>query len=225
MEAELDKNKQPGRKPKNAESSYGIYVLLGLFIVVVLIGLMMTQGGGQTPTTTNPALAGDSSAQAQFEAGNQFFRQGDLQKAVEAYQKTIELDPANQGAYVNLGVAYYQQEKFDLAEAQYRKALELKPDDGEVAYNLGALYLQQALVKGDAPDQAGLAKAVKQLEQAIYLAPHLSEPLFSLGVAYKGLGQNDKAIESFQKFLSQKPADNVAMQEAERYLKELQVKE
>ncbi len=187
-----------------------------LLLLIILSSLVACSGG-----QSNGAVVSDGSSKSQFEAGNEYFRQGNLEKAVEAYQKTIELDPTNQGAYVNLGVAYYQQEKFDLAEAQYRKALELKPDDGEVAYNLGALYLQQALMKGDPPDQAGLAKAVKQLEQAIYLAPHLAEPLFSLGVAYRGLGQKDKAMEAFQKFLDQKPKDETAAKEAERYLKEL----
>jgi Flp pilus assembly protein TadD len=206
-------------KQKDVNSSYSLYLLLGLFILVIVVGLVITRGGAGS--NVNNAAVSDGSSKSQFDAGNEYFRQGNLEKAVEAYQKTIELDPTNQGAYVNLGVAYYQQEKFDLAEAQYRKALELKPDDGEVAYNLGALYLQQALMKGDPPDQAGLAKAVKQLEQAIYLAPHLAEPLFSLGVAYRGLGQKDKAIETFQKFLDQKPKDSTAVQEAGRYLKEL----
>lgn len=196
---------------------------LSLMVIVLLIVGLSACGSGQSAQVSGEAASG--SAASEFEAGNQYFQAGQLDEAITAYKRTIELDPNYQAAYVNLGVAYYQQEKFDLAEAQYRKALELNPNDGEVAYNLGALYLQQALVKGDPVDSAAFERAIEQLEQASRLMPDLAEPHFSLGVAYQRLGETEKAIQSFETFLDQTPQDPTAIQEARRYLNELQAEE
>lgn len=207
-------------KPKSSQTKLSpVFFVVGAIALLLLFFLAYW---GAASSTGISSSAGSSSAETEFEAGNDFFQAGEVAKAVEAYKRAIVLRPSHQAAYVNLGVAYYQQEEFDLAEAQYRKALELKPDDGEVAYNLGALYLQQALLKGEPPDQPAYSKAVKQLEQALYLAPDLAEPHFSLGVAYQGVAENQKAIEAFQKFLDLNPVDQRAVQEAQRYLANLQ---
>ncbi|MCB0208733.1 MAG: tetratricopeptide repeat protein [Anaerolineae bacterium] len=174
----------------------------------------------ELPPTDDPLPTEDNTAEGQFRLGNQFYEAGQLNKAVEAYQKAIALDPEYQGAYANLGVTYYQQQKFELAASQYEKALELNPQDGEVAYNLGALYLQQALTEGPSPDNDLLAKAVVQLQHALEISPDLAEPHFTLGVAYFFLEDKDKATEAFENYLA-RGSDPQAQQEAQNYLQQL----
>lgn len=177
-------------------------------------------------TTDEPAPTGspppteEITAEGQFRLGNQFYEAGQLDEAVEAYQKAIELDPEYQGAYANLGVTYYQQQEFTLAASQYEKALELNSEDGEVAYNLGALYLQQALMESALPDVDLLDKSVTQLQKALEISPDLAEPHFTLGVAYFFLEEQEKAVEAFEAYLAS-GTDPKAQEEAERYLQEL----
>lgn len=174
---------------------------------------------GQLTAPEAAAQANPDSAQVQFELGNSYVNAGQWQKALAAYQKTVELDPNYQAAYANMGVVYYQLEQLDLAALQYKKALELDPRDGEVAYNLGALYLQQALVNSNPPDPDLLKQAVDQLQSVIELDPNLAEPYFSLGVAYSVLNQKEKAIQAFETFLTRyKGQDPRASQEAQHYL-------
>lgn len=212
----------PNKKEKSVNSQTQLSPIFVVVGAIALLLLLFLAYWGVSSSVGSSGRLGSSSAETEFEAGNDFFQAGQLAEAVEAYKRAIALRPGHQAAYVNLGVAYYQQEEFDLAEAQYRKALELNPNDGEVAYNLGALYLQQALLKGEPPDQPAYNKAVEQLEQALYLAPDLAEPHFSLGVAYQGVAENQKAIEAFQKFLDLNPVDQRAVEEAQRYLANLQ---
>ena len=160
-----------------------------------------------------------TTAEEFFQEGNTFAQSAQLQNAVSAYQKAIELDPEYQAVYANLGVVYYQLEQLDLAAQQYEKALELNPDDGEVTYNLGALNLQRALISGTDPDPELMAQAISLLERALELSPGLAEPYFSLGVAYIAQDNKEKAIESFQSFLEKDSGnDPRASQEAQRYL-------
>ena len=180
------------------------------------------QAAGNTSPIETPLPVVDDTAEDQFRLGNEYYETGQLDQAVEAYQKAIEMDPEYQGAYANLGVTYYQQQKFDLAASQYEKALELDPTDGEVAYNLGALYLQQALTVDASPDPNLLNKSVTQLEQALEISPNLAEPHFTLGVAYFFLADKQKATEAFETYLSMSGGnDTIAKEEAERYLQEL----
>lgn len=165
------------------------------------------------------AQANPDSADAQFELGNSYVRAGQLDQALEAYRRVVELNPDYQAAYANMGVVYYQLQQLDLAAMQYKKALELDPDDAEVAYNLGALYLQQALSNGNQPDSELLDQAIIQLKAAMEQNPDLAEPHFSLGVAYNALNQPEEAIRAFETFLDlDSGQDPRARQEAERYL-------
>jgi tetratricopeptide (TPR) repeat protein len=205
--------------------SLGWRLVVGVVAVIIIAALAIPFLAGQSSGTDDGVAtstqASSKSAEEQFEAGNAHYEAGRWDEAVAAYQQAIESDPGYQAAYANLGVTYYQLQQFDLAAFQYEKALELDPNDGEVAYNLGALYLQQALITGQT-DRELLSTAITQLERAKEMTPELAEPYFSLGVAYLALDQNDEAVQSFETFLSlASTTDPQAVQEAERYLRDL----
>ena len=52
------------------------------------------------------------------------YEQGQLEEAIAAYQKAINLDSSNANAYFNLAIALEKQGKIEPAIATYRQALQ-----------------------------------------------------------------------------------------------------
>lgn len=67
-------------------------------------------------------------------------QKGDLSKAIEYYQKAINLDPTAASIYNDLGVAYEIQAKFSEAEDMYLRSISIDPNFLAPYFNLGILY-------------------------------------------------------------------------------------
>ena len=63
----------------------------------------------------------------------------DIEPAIEAFRKQIEINPYDQYVYDNLGHAYVEQQKFAEAEAAFQKQLEVNPLDQYAPASLGSL--------------------------------------------------------------------------------------
>jgi Flp pilus assembly protein TadD len=112
-------------------------------------------------------------------------RQDDL--AVSAFQKQIEVNPYDEYAYNNLGRVYWNDRKYDDAVKAFNKQLENNPLDKFAHANLGVMYAEWH--KYDL--------AVPELEKAASLTPDSAELQVSLGDAYLNLGQDEKALATF----------------------------
>ncbi len=64
----------------------------------------------------------------------------DPQRAAEAYDRALALDPDNVDAYVNLGRLLQMEGSLDAARRQYRLALERAPDHQLAMFNLGTSF-------------------------------------------------------------------------------------
>lgn len=81
------------RKPTHESNPYRIAILLGILLVLLLV-LRNLNTGTITPLflpTSTPTRTMDSFA----EEGETYFGSGDLEKAIEAYQQAVALDPTN----------------------------------------------------------------------------------------------------------------------------------
>jgi Flp pilus assembly protein TadD len=112
-------------------------------------------------------------------------RQDDL--AITAFQKQIEVNPYDEFAYNNLGRAYWTERKYDDAVKAFNKQLENNPLDKFAHANLGAMYSEWH--KYDL--------AVPELEKAASLTPDDAGLQVTLGDAYLNLGQDQKALATF----------------------------
>ena len=65
---------------------------------------------------------------------------GEHAKGMEIFKEAIGIDPDNNAAYNNLGLALAAQGKVEEAIAAHREAIRLKPDLAESHYNLGTIY-------------------------------------------------------------------------------------
>jgi len=187
-----------------------IWVLATAFSVALLLAAVVAGcGGDSTPESTETVLSADQ----QFDQGNVYYQQGDLDNAAAAFEAALSLQPSHLGSLTNLGVVYYQQERLDEAAAQFETGLKVDRSDAQLHYLLGAARLQQGR----------LEDAEKSFVQAQSLQPDLPEVHYGLGALYKLQGRTDEAISAFERFLQLGPAqDPQAAEEARRQLQELQ---
>ncbi|MCZ7380032.1 MAG: tetratricopeptide repeat protein [Candidatus Methanoperedens sp.] len=79
-------------------------------------------------------------AEGHFIKGYAYYSARKFDKAIEDYNKAIELNPKLAEAYNNRGVVYIYIKEFDKAIKDYNKAIELDPKYAEAYNNRGAVY-------------------------------------------------------------------------------------
>jgi Flp pilus assembly protein TadD len=130
-----------------------------------------------------------------FNLGVQFYNQREFLKAIQSYQKVIELDPTYIEAYNNLGIIYQEIGNFDRAFGAYQKSIEINPQYEKGHNNLGILFY----LKGRNEE------ALEAFQKALAINSNNIESHINLGVLYKKQGLLNKAIESYQKALDINP--------------------
>jgi tetratricopeptide (TPR) repeat protein len=148
--------------------------------------------------------------------GNIFFKLGDYENSIMAYEKVMDIGPKDALSYYNLGCAYSAMKDLDKAEENWKIAIshekvrtvkrkeEVSKD--ELAWTvtvfkssvpasaheaLGRLYLKKKQIE----------KALEHFEKAVVLEPEKPELYYEIGKIQ--LDQNDtkKAIQSFERYL------------------------
>jgi len=132
-------------------------------------------------------------------------RQEALDKAIEAYQKVLELTPADAAYHNNFGLVLARAGRLEEAQAELKKAAELNPADaGKYYYNLGAV-----LVNTGKQDEA-----MKAFKMAIDADPTYANAWFQYGMsllAKAKIGEDGSIIppegtkEALQKYLELAP--------------------
>lgn len=131
----------------------------------------------------------------QFNLGVDFYRQREILKAIQAYQRVIELDPTYAEAYNNLGIIYQEIGDFNKALEAYQKSVEVNPRYEKAYNNLGILFYLK-----DRYD-----RSIEAFQMALAINSNNIESLINLGTLFKKQGQVDKAIECYQKALTINP--------------------
>jgi len=131
----------------------------------------------------------------QFNLGVQFYNQREFSKAIQAYQKVIELDSTYVEAYNNLGIIYQMIGDVDRAFGAYQKSTEINPRYEKGYNNLGILLF----LKGRYEEALG------SFQKALAVNPNNIEAHINLGILFKKKGESEKAIESYQKALAINP--------------------
>jgi tetratricopeptide (TPR) repeat protein len=158
--------------------------------------------------------AQESPAAAAFLEGAAAQQRGDLERAVEAYRRAIEIEPRFAEAHANLGAVLARLGRYEEAVASDERALAINAKLTAARLNLGlAHYRAGALSAAVAAFQAvhaaepsllqarqllGLvlvelgrdADAIPHLEASVQAAPDEPAVLFALGRAYSRLGDS-----------------------------------
>jgi tetratricopeptide (TPR) repeat protein len=121
--------------------------------------------------------------------------QGQLDEAIAAFGRALELKPDHAQAHGNLGNALKDRGDLDGAAASYRRMLELKPDSAEVSNNLGNVLGE--LGKSD--------EALACFRRALELKPDHAWTHYNLGCALEETGDLAGAEGAFRAALGHDP--------------------
>jgi tetratricopeptide (TPR) repeat protein len=110
-------------------------------------------------------------------------REGDAEKAISYYDTARRLRPDYLPVFVSLGNIYLQLNRLEEAESFFKRALEINEASAASQYGLGQVALSQR----------SYTDAVRYLEKALSLAPDANRLRYALAMAYRGLGNMEKA--------------------------------
>ena len=124
-----------------------------------------------------------------FNIAYSFGEKGDHAKAIENYNKALDLNPNDEDAWHNKGVRLGKLERYKEAIECYDRVIELNPTDEDAWYNKG----------NDLGELERHEEAIECYDKAIELNPIDEEPWYSKGVELERLGRKDEAEPCFQK--------------------------
>jgi tetratricopeptide (TPR) repeat protein len=102
-------------------------------------------------------IQNDPTAPAWSQLGHLYFDTGQLEKAIEAYEKSISLNANQPNVLTDLGVMYRRNKNPKKAIEQFNKAIAISPDHEIALYNKGIVLMH------DMKDSKGAADAWSQL--------------------------------------------------------------
>ncbi len=158
-----------------------ILLIVVTLVVGGLVGMIVTnsQRGSQTespPVSTAPAV--------------------DYQKKIGLLQEVVAKEPANRGAWVQLGHSYFDSGQSMEAIAAYDKALELNSNDPNVLTDQGIMFRRVGWFD----------KAIENFNRANSLNPAHQQSLFNLGIVYRDdLQDIERAKEAWNRYLAVVP--------------------
>jgi len=142
-------------------------------------------------------------------------------KAIAEYQKVLDGLSAEAAdkkdnklmaqLYAGIGDAYMRQNKFKEAEQYFKKSIDIDPADHALAYNVAEIMMQT----GNADE------AIRYYEMAIRIKPDWPKSYLKLGYAWLNKGNNQKAVESFTKFVEISPPDDPDLALAKDIIKKI----
>ncbi len=176
-----------------------------------------------------------------------FQNQKDFPKAIEAYEKVLKIDPNYAEAYNNLGIIYNQTGNFEKAVFHLQKAIAADPKYFKAYNNLGVILYQNGHLEAAADQfwkairihpknmesyvnlalvsrkQKNLDLAFQILQKAYSIDPKSPEVSYHLGLVTEERGENQEAIDHYQRFLRlSSQRENSLAQKVREHVEKLQ---
>jgi LPXTG-motif cell wall-anchored protein len=129
------------------------------------------------------------------EKGIAYGKQGEYNKAIEAYNKAIAIDPNDKKALLNKGFAFAELGEHNKAIEAYKKAIAIDPNDKDALLIGGLVFFELGEYN----------KAIEAYNKAIAIDPNDAAAWAYKGTAFTVLGKYDEAIEAYNKAIALDP--------------------
>jgi tetratricopeptide (TPR) repeat protein len=158
----------------------------------------------------HPTPGTNRAADDTFDEGMEHWWAGDRRRAVKSFRRALELDPQHADAHNHLGIVSLEARKLNAAEQRFRAAIDggqrhLERDGAEIhwGFTKNRPYLRGlanlALVLAE---QKKWAAALAIHKQMLRLNPNDNQGIrYMIGAECLRVGDNDGAIDAFQKCL------------------------
>ena len=126
--------------------------------------------------------------------------QKQFEKAIEAYDRAIELEPEYANIWYNKGISLYDLQRYEEAITAYDQAIELDPEDVRPWNNKG--FVLKTLKRYE--------EAIRAYDRAIAVGPEDVRPWNNKGNALKALERYEEAITAYDRAIDLEPEDATA---------------
>ncbi|CAN5258010.1 hypothetical protein BH10ACI1_BH10ACI1_23250 [soil metagenome] len=151
-------------------------------------------GDGNNRTTTTTTTTNNAEYYADLADG--YYEKDDFDNALVNYNKAIQLDPRSAGSYVRRGFIYHYTGEVAKAYEDYDTAVRLNPALKNEAY-------MKCMIYDVSNDDANMG--VRVCTDTINEFPSFSLAYYKRGVAYRELGNSDRALADFTKSIDIRP--------------------
>ncbi len=135
-----------------------------------------------------------------FDRGVQLQRGGELEEAMDYYERHLSKHVGHPGCWNNMGIIFQRQGKYDKAIGAYAKAIAAYPDNFRTYNNMAICYLIQMNYK----------RAAEALIQSLELEPGNYEALINMGVAQTALRRSGEAEMYLKRAIEKRPGEGKA---------------
>ena len=160
--------------------------------------LLCLLGACQTLPTSSEWLA----------RGDGYFRDGNLPKALHAYNQAVKLNPNHAAVYASRGAAFFFAGDYASAQEDFVEVLKINP------YQANAYTALASAVAA----QGDYTTALTLVNQALLLTPDKPEVFFTRGGINFMLGKYDQAVQDYSMVLQMRPAADVYNARGAAYL-------
>ncbi len=170
----------------------------------------MEEAAKASPNEKNWSEAGN-----RYYAATRFAKEPDkpllYSKAMECFEKTLELNPKNVEAKINLGACYVEGSAEPMKGIGMLREVE-KTDSNNVNLQLNFAFFSEKSRQWD--------RAIKRFQKVLVIQPDFIEAYLHLADAYQQKGDKAKSIESLEAYLS-KTDDVTVKAEIQDYINKL----
>jgi len=130
--------------------------------------------------------------------GNSYVDVGNIEQALVAFERGVEINPSLAECRTNLGNIYLRKDRIEDAIYQYRAALEINPADAKTHNNLGNAYTKTGR----------LDDAISEYSESLELDPNFADVYANLSTVYCEKKMFDRAESVLKKAIAFEPRNS-----------------